>query len=629
MDEMEKKEELTETEAMEETAEVVEETAEVVEETTETVEETAETETVETETPKAEEETTEPAGDTEEPAAEAGKRTSEKGGILGIILGLAAFIAVLAFCWIQPTGTAQADTGVLYAKDDGLYYYDLKNEPYLLTESISDGGMYHYYYSAWGAEATENWVYYSANINEDGAFDLYRKAAKDMAAEAVCIDSDVYDYTVSEDGEVVAYLAMHGDSLELCTYAGEKVQVVADGLQLENDVYNMSGDGKYLVYTDAYDMLCAVTVGSDAAAEVLTEESPMYLLAEDTLYYVAQGESVYNIYSYDFKNDPVLIAENAVYMVLMPNGRDLLYGKTPDDVIPYADIIEDDMAEADALLQEGDEGYEEKVQREEIREAMKNGEGIQPILQEYYVVMNGKSVKVADNVISAIAADSETSFVTGYRAKEMEKILLSEVSGGVDSLTMQYYMNLNYGGFEPFLADTQGNLEVLNEGVAPDTIQISKDGKYAAYLDSNSKLMKMSIGKAAEAAEFAGNVENFAFLGNKLGYAYDYENGVGKIGTENTEPAENACGITFAEDEEAVYFIQNPDSETGNGKLCVWKKDAFTDMDEDVFAFQYKGNGKLVYLKNYDVTEGKGDLYYYDGKESRLLDTGITAIFMY
>lgn len=621
MDEMEKKEEMTETEAME-TVEPVAETAEA-EETAEPAEETTEAE----ETAEPAEETTEPTENTEEPAADTGKQTSGKGGILGILIGLAAFIAVLAFCWIQPMGTARADSGVLYAKDDGLYYYDLENEPYLLTESISDGGMYHYYYSAWGAEATENWVYYSANINEDGAFDLYRKDAKDMAAEAVCIDSNVYDYTVSEDGEVVAYLAMHGDSLELCTYAGKEVQAVADGLQLENDIYSMSKDGKYLVYTDAYDMLCAVTVGSDAAAEVLTEESPMYLLAEDTLYYVAQGESVYNIYSYDFKNDPVLIAENAVYMVLMPNGRDLLYGKTPDDVIPYADIIEDDMAEADALLKEGDEGYEEKAQRDEIREAMKNGEGIQPILQEYYVVMNGKSVKVADNVISAIAADSETSFVTGYRAKEMEKIALSAVSGGVDSLTMQYYMNLNYGGFEPFLADTQGNLEVLNDGVAPDTIQISKDGKYAAYLDSNNKLLKMTIGKAAEAVEFAGNVENFTFLGDKLGYAYDYENGVGKIGTENTEPAENACGITFAEDE--VYFIQNPDSETGNGKLRVWKKDAFTDMDEDVFAFQYKGNGKLVYLKNYNVTEGKGDLYYYDGKESRLLDTGITAIFMY
>lgn len=40
-------------------------------------------------------------------------------------------------------------------------------------------------------------------------------------------------------------------------------------------------------------------------------------------------------------------------------------------------------------------------------------------------------------------------------------------------------------------------------------------------------------------------------------------------------------------------------------------------------------NGKLVYIGKYDVNAGVGDLYYYDGKEARKLDTGITAIFIY
>ena len=44
---------------------------------------------------------------------------------------------------------------------------------------------------------------------------------------------------------------------------------------------------------------------------------------------------------------------------------------------------------------------------------------------------------------------------------------------------------------------------------------------------------------------------------------------------------------------------------------------------------QYKDNGKLVYIGKYDVNAGVGDLYYYDGKEARKLDTGVTAIFIY
>ena len=54
-----------------------------------------------------------------------------------------------------------------------------------------------------------------------------------------------------------------------------------------------------------------------------------------------------------------------------------------------------------------------------------------------------------------------------------------------------------------------------------------------------------------------------------------------------------------------------------------------TTIAKDVFAFQYKDNGKLVYIGKYDVNAGVGDLYYYDGKEARKLDTGITAIFIY
>ena len=34
-------------------------------------------------------------------------------------------------------------------------------------------------------------------------------------------------------------------------------------------------------------------------------------------------------------------------------------------------------------------------------------------------------------------------------------------------------------------------------------------------------------------------------------------------------------------------------------------------------------------IGKYDVNAGVGDLYYYDGKDRRKLDTGITAIFIY
>ena len=185
MDDMEKNE-LQEEPVMETEAA---EPAEEISDATETVEEVAETEEIVEET-------------TEET-----KEKSDK-GIIGIVIGVALMIAMLVLVWMSPVGNNHAvkDTGVFYAKDNGLYFYDMKNEPYLVQDGISSGGGYNYFYSAWGAGVAEegDWAYYSVNIKEDGSSDLYRKNVKDPSAEPVWVDKNVYDYQTSKNGDIVA-----------------------------------------------------------------------------------------------------------------------------------------------------------------------------------------------------------------------------------------------------------------------------------------------------------------------------------------------------------------------------------------------------------------------------------------
>lgn len=625
MDELEKKEEL----------ELEQETPE-----TEPIPEKIEEEAQEEEQPAEGEEALAVAEKAAEPIpAEEKKAEKEGSNIVGIIVGLAVFIAVLAYCWMLPGGGSVQDTGVLYAKDNDLYFYDLKNDPYLLQEGISEGGSYHYFYTAWGASVAEegHWAYFADDIDETGAFDLYRKDTKNASAETEQIDSNVYDYMASKNGEVVAYLKEKDEAMELCTFDGSEVRAIADGIHLENEVYALSGDGKYLAFIDGYGMLNA-TVVEEGNALPLTDAAETYVMAENSgiLYFVARAAEGYNLYSYAFDGkEPVLVVENIYTMEMMPNGKDVLYCKTPDEPVLYRDIIVDDMAESDAALTEADgEAYEKKLQRDAIREAAANGEGFAPLLQECYVLTGGKSVLVADNVISAVGVEHDRPYVIGYKAKEFTPLRLSVLDGGLDMVEYIYYMSLSYGGVETFLADTAGNLEVL-EGykVQPDTMKISADGKKAAYLTSDPNtggniLMEMEIGKAAEAEAVAMDVENFAFVGGNLFYYYDYANGEGTLSMAGSETTIlGACGVQFTDD--AVYYVADADSTTGNGQLRYWAGKEETVIDENVFAFQYKGNGKLVYISSYDVNEGLGDLYYFDGKNARVLDTDVTAIFIY
>ena len=656
MDEMEKKEELEKNTAVE-----LKEEKEA--------EETEETETEETEGKEAVSETTAEEPAAEEAAEESIKeeipeevpvekateeseelkqeeqtvetpapQKSEKGGVLGIVIGLIALLAIVAYAWMNPMGKT-VDTGVLYTKNDNLYYYDLQNEPYQVQEGLSKGGIYHYFYTAWGASVTENgsYLYFSDDVDENGGFVLYRKDAKNADAVAAQIDTDVYDYMASKDGKVAAYLKKSGETYALCVYDGKEVQIVKNGVNLDNGVYTLSGNGKYLAFTDTTGLLHAVAVGKNMEDSVLplTDSAETYAMAEESgiLYYVAAGKEGYNIFSYDFKGEPKTAVENVSSMEMMPNGRDVLYCKKSDEEVLYKDIIVDDMEEQDAKVKKGDEGYDRKVQRDEIRKAMKNDEGFEPILQECYVLTGGKSILVADNAVAAVGVNSDQSYVAGYRTKEFTPMHLSVMDGGLDMVEYIYYMSLNYGGVETFLADTTGKVHLLS-GSQPqlDGLKLSGNGKKVAYLDTDANtgdtiLVELELGKE-EAETIATNVQSFGYIGNTLVYYFDYAEGVGALGAAGSKTTiANASGVQFTED--AVYYVADADGTTGNGELRAWDGKTETALAKDVFAFQYKDNGKLVYIGNYGVNTGVGDLYYYDGKEARKLDTGITAIFIY
>ena len=659
MDEWEKNEELEKNQALQQTEEseseaagltaeptekgtedTTQETEEAAEDTTQETEETAENTAEETAEPVQESAETEETTESEpsETIAEPTETKAEKGGIVGLVLALAALLAILVYAWVNPVGKV-TDTGILYAKDDNLYYYDLKNEPYLLQEGLSAGGTYHYFYTAWGASVTEDgsYLYFSDDIDENGGFVLYRRDAKKADAQAAQVDTDVYDYMASKDGKVVAYLKKSGETYVLCVYDGKDVQTVKEGINLENGVYALSGNGKYLVFTDTTGLLQAAAVGKDMEnnSVPLTDSAETYAVAEESgmLYYVAAGKEGYSIFGYDFKGEPVVVAENVSSMEMLPNGRDLLYCKKSDKQVLYRDIIIDDMAEADAAMQADDENYKKKQERDTIREAMEKGEGFEPLLLECYMLTGGKSVLVTENTVAAVQVNEDKPYAVGYRAKEFTPMRLSVMDGGLDMVEYIYYMSLNYGGMEAFLADANGEMYLLT-GNQPqlDGLKLSADKKKAAYLDTDAEtgettLLQIELGKE-QAETVATNVQSFGYVGNTLLYYFDYAEGIGTLGAVGSEATiPNVSGVQYTED--AVYYVADADGATGNGELRHWNGRTETLLAADVFAFQYKGNGKLVYIGQYDVTEGLGDLYYYNGKEARRLDTDVTAMFIY
>ena len=292
-----------------------------------------------------------------------------------------------------PSGGNKVAMPVAYAKGDALYLYDLKNEPYQITDKLSAGGNYHYYYSAWGVNCTEDakMLYYCSDVDKNGTFRLYRKELSSPEQEGVLIDEKVMDYQVSKNGEVCAYLVQDEQGgTNLTVYNGQK-HLITKEIPLLQDAYLLSQNGKYIAYQKQVGQnemnLYVNTIGTEGET-LLGEGLQMTAFAKnaDCIYYVVTKGKSYNIYTYSFGQKATLIAEKATAMELLENGKDLMYCTQSDSKIKCKDIIVNDTAQAEG---------EKKASKNPLYTSLENQEWDSP-MQNCYVWSDGKVTEVAD-----------------------------------------------------------------------------------------------------------------------------------------------------------------------------------------------------------------------------------------
>ena len=576
------------------------------------------------------------------------KAAQKKKWMAGIGIGVVALILILIVCWMNmDSGRQYADKGIAYAKDNNLYLYNLEQDPFLAAEGISSGGQYHQYYSAWGTTFNETGssLYFTQNVRADGTFDLYYREVS-PEAENVLVAEAVVDYLPSADGMQTIYVKSTQDntSMELYVFDGTQSILAAEDILAEGGAYAISADGTFLMYRKSEDTGTALYVrGTGAQDETvcLHENAAIALMTSESnevFYAGEEADGTYGAYVYSGGTEAEQIMDQVTYLEVMPNGKAALLMCQSAEEVSYASLVEDDVAESDAALTEADgEAYTQKQDRDVIREAMENGEGISPILQNVYIYSDGMLTEVARDVISAVAVNHEDAYAICYAVEEPEKMQLSELSS-LQDVEYGYYMSLLYGTPQILLADANGETWRLEgENVMPADVFLSYDGSLVGYYDmdlmtGDTTLKVAELGK--EVLFEMEQVESAGFLGtsHEVAYYRDYENGIGVMGVWNdgqTEEIEGVGGVHFPVDQDAVYYISNIDQESGNGDLCVMQQGETTVIDTEVYSMQYKYNGRLAYLKEYDYSINQGDLYYFDGTESKAIDTDITAIFMY
>ena len=560
-----------------------------------------------------------------------------------VFLGLVAFAGVMAYCWFATGGGVwkATDIAITYLKNNGLYTYDLKNDPYLVNDGVTNGGESNYYYSAWGANVSEDNedLYYMAGVTADSVGSLYYKNLKNKDAAPVLISENVYHFLKSADGSACAYLTLNKEKMDLYVFENGQNQLIDENILVQNGAYELSPDGAYVVYKKANGEQAQLYMRtlSEKESVKLTDTAVLDFIAEKTsnFYYLEQKDDSYQLYQIVQGEEPKLVAEQVTYAELMPNKQDVLFSAMRTGDSSFEQLIEDDVTDLSAL----DEKRKGEV--EAIREKMNGEEGIDPIFQDCFILTpSGNKIRVGETIISSVSLQDQSGFVGGFSMVAPEPVKLSEISS-FDEAMYTYYSALMYGQKNVFIADKTGKEYTLQTPSAvPTSIQVSPNGKVAAYFvqdqaTGGNTLMVEDLNGKGEPIELQTNVEKMAFLGDgeTLVYYYDYEGGMGTLGMYKNGTAQeiqkNAVGVYFPVDKDEVYYMAGTDTTTGSSTLLKFDGKGTTEIDRAVFVFQYKENGKFAYLKNYDVKTGIGDLYYYDGKAGRQIDTGVTAIYIY
>jgi len=598
------------------------------------------------------------------PAAPAEKKKTSKGLLFGI-LGVAVVAVVVILALVLGGGSKKSSKGVnmaLYIKDEEVYGNMLKGkaEEFELTDRFLDE------YDDLGEELDPEvgnsmagffvvsedgkTIFYPDKLSEDGCT-LYIGNLAKPDNDPVKIDSSITDYCVSEDSRVVTYLK--GESSTAYQYNvknEEKEKVATDVMEMR-----VSADASKIIYVNDEGDMYSITNGEDKE-KLDSDVEELYDVSEDfkTVYYgkdgglykMVNGEDKEKITS-DLYGYPRIYESGEVYYVEYEESEKVL-----------ADFITDDMAAADEAMTEPeypdwddyeteedyDKAYEEyetaydeywaKLERDEIREDMETWTIY--VSEEKLYYYNGEdSTLLSENLIYERYAYDKAVVIYGTGGGS-GKVKMSECVDIWDA-EWQVEEKLSDSG-EYFVA--QGGESFALEMDTLDSLVLNDDGTMAYFItnveeeDNFGELhfMKIGDGKIKETAMYDEEVYAYYLRmagDNDVVYFKDAEDGVGEL-FMNAEHVDYDVsiwnGVIYSETLDQLVYYVDWDDEEYRGTLKLSGSDKAAKVGDDVADYIILSDGRILYLGDYDMEDGIGELRIYEKGESESLDSDVVAL---
>lgn len=591
----------------------------------------------------------EPEQETVQPEQQPKKQLSRDKKML--LIGGAAVLLLIVVLFLKEN-TVNVDNKekayypIAYLKEDILYTYDLKSELHKIDKITDDrlykSEIYEDDENAIVFSEDRKKIFYKNNIDTKQNFTLCYEDLK--TEDKKIIAEDVCAFKINPDGNSCIYVT--GD-----TFGGGKLYFydikTEKNALISEDVLGMLDDFSYLdiknnrVIYPKWELddrknkngmkTCVYEASLDGKNEkkIFDYTDQLIFVPESDYIYITkeneEEEGIYSVYQYDFKNAPVLIGEDAIYITTLKNKKDILYITEKEESVKYIDLVKDDL-----------KNNSEKQYKAQLKKDLKGLEF--PVFKyDAFICSDGKITKKYEDVGMVYDLDENGDYLF-FRKKNVEdaKVKLSEIYSTED-FEEEYMNNLKNSPYDLFLIVPSGERIQISTGIlsaipklsqSKDKLLISEEqyGFHHLSIVQLSKDKKEVVSKK----ELSDDVERAAFYGteDKAVYLTEYYNDKGKLyyGIENSVLiSDDVYLVEMNKNSEKIYFIDGQNFEENQiGILNYFENGKTEKIDEDVFYFWHKGN-TVIYIKIKDYNFNNLELYVFDGKESIKIDSGITS----
>lgn len=616
-----------------------------------------------------------------------GKRFIKKKVFIGIgalaALGIIVGILIPKIREFIPAKIDETVSEIFYVKDKGIYGVSLKDLEQKPVEYTNDLAKRNDIVDAAGGirsfpmiskDKKYHFIIEDYSKDEDGnSFTLY---CKDEKNKKVKIDSGIQDYRVTENNNI--FYEKNGNLYVSDLKEKKKVASDISSFWFDKEECNVFWDVRN---EDSYDLYYQNASLNGEKVKLASEYDYGYSKDDTNKILYRKNDSIYIIQN--LEETEKLVGDVEAFRSSDMDNLSFYYWIEADKNT-LSDYIIDDLVEQDSVMEEPNqadyereetsgsgvwtyrrtviddsfysiqEEYRKKQCRDELRAQMEDYE-MEPMYLLYYSE-NGEEKKFSGytaefKCYDSINEESRKSnaeykgFViySKFQMDDLKKVKMSELEDdlNVDELynrvkTMiqaasSYYLTVGGEEIELDIDDTQ--MESFKYRPDPKNNQVflrlgwSEDHNTLISVDLSNE----NFGNIIERDEDIIFCSSSILEGNVYYYKdYNGEKRVGDLYRNGELILEDASYVMNIKDSDSILCFQDYNNEKERGTLMLVKQDGATKISDDV----YDGYGSILAINDHSIAmlsdfsdkHKKGDLKYFDGKETYLIDTDVYGI---